>query len=262
MPLPKIIFSLWICFLALGPFGLAYSQNKTKGDSQYHFEIDPRGYGNKIQVVQVLKRIDLHKCLVEFTFINRGQEIRVHDECSLFPIPLDDLVFFKAEIVKVGEADTLEYITGIGASGIQSHKKLIFDPVHNRAITIHYAEGGASGLEEARPIGKGKYLLALMEASYILPGYQGYGPSQYSGYIVELLEKGTEVTHLLNPVTKVDSESEKHIKRIYRSEWCKFFYKDQMKEYQDALKTGKISKEGKAEIQQLIVKTNRFCHVK
>jgi hypothetical protein len=262
MPLPKIIFSLWVCFLALGLSGLATSQNKTKGDSQYHFEIDLRGYGNKIQVVQVLKSIDPHKCLTEFIFINRGKEVIVHDKCSLFPIPLDDLVFFKAEIVKVGEADTLEYITGVGVSGIQSRKKLIFDPVHNRAITIHYAEGGASSLEEARPIGKGKYLLALMEASYILPGYQGYGPSQYSGYIVEFLEKGTEVTHILNPIAKVDSESERDIKRIHHSEWCKFFYKVQMKEYQDALKKGKISKEGKAEIQQLIVKTKRFCHVK
>lgn len=261
MPLQKIIFSLWIYFLALGLSGLAYSQNKTKGDFQYHFEIDPRGDGKKIQVEQVLKRIDSYQCVIEFTFLGRG-EIKYHDQGSLFPIPLDDMSFFKAESVKIGEADTLEYTNGVGATGIRSLKRMIFDPVNNRVIAIHYAEGGASGLEEAKHLEEGKYLLPLLEASYILPGFQGYGPPQYSGYVVELLEKGTEVTHILNPVAKVDSESEKPIERCYRPDWCKFFYKVQMEEYRDALKEQSIEKDSRAKINKWMNKTKKFCNEK
>jgi hypothetical protein len=211
--------------------------------------------------VQVLKRIDPYQCAIEFTFLGRG-EIKYHDQGSLFPIPLDDMSLFKAESVKIGGADTLEYITGVGVSGIQSRKKLIFESVHNRVITIHYAEGGASGLEEAKKLEEGKYLLPLLEASYVLPGYQGYGPSQYSGYVVELSEKGTEVTHILNPVAKVDSESEKHVKRIYSSEWCKFFYREQMGEYRDALKVQSIEKDSRAKINKWMNKTKKFCNEK
>lgn len=95
-----------------------------------------------------------------------------------------------------------------------------------------------------------------------MSGFQGYGPPQYSGYVVEFSEKGTEVTHLLNPVAKVDSESEKTIKRIYSSEWCNFFYREQMREYRDALKVQKIEKESKAEINKWMNKTKEFCNVK
>jgi hypothetical protein len=251
-----------ICFLILTfPFTLQ-AQNKIEGNLQYQFFVDPKGDGKKIQVEQILKKVGQSDCLIEFIFMNGRQEIKHQDKCSLSPLPLNDITLCKAEIVGMGQVETIEYITGVGVSGIQSRKKLIFDSVNNKVIVIHYAEGGASGLEEAKKLEEGKYLLPLLEASYILPGFQGYGPSQYSGYVVEFSEKGIEVTHILNPIAKVDSGSEKDIKSIRNSEWCKFFYKDQMKEYQEALKTGKISKEGKTEIQQLIVKTNRFCNVK
>ena len=255
-------YYLIICFLILTfPFTLQ-AQNKIESSLQYHFEMDPREDGNKIQIHQTLKKVGQSDCLIEFIFLNKGMEIKHQDKCSLFPLPLNDLTLCKAEVVDMGQVGTIEYTTGVGVSGIQSRKKLIFDPVNNKVIVIHYAEGGASGLEEGRKLGEGKYLLPLLEALYVLPGYQGYGPSQYSGYVVEFSEKGTEVTHVLNPVAKVNSESEKNIKRIQNSEWCKLFYKYQLEEYQDALKTENISKEGKAEVQQLIVQTKRFCNVK
>lgn len=262
MPLPKKIFSLLICFFALGLSGLAYSQNKTKGDFQYHFEIDPRGDGKKIQVEQFLKKVGQSDCLIEFIFMNRGQEIKREDRCSLFPLPLNDIALCKAEVVDMGQVETIEYITGVGVSGIQSRKKLIFDPVNNRVITIHYAEGGTSGLEEGKKLEEGKYLLPLLEASYILPGFQGYGPSQYSGYMVEFLDKGVNVTHILNPVTKVDSESEKPIERCYRPDWCKLFYKVQLGEYRDALREHCIEKDSRAKINKWMNKTKKFCNEK
>jgi hypothetical protein len=252
----------YICLLILSLPLTLQAQNKIEGNLQYQFFVDPRGDGKKIEVEQILKKVGQSDCLIEFIFLNKGMEIKHQDKCSLFPLPLNDLTLCKAEVVDMGQVETIEYITGVGVSGIQSRKKLIFDPINNRVIALHYAEGGASGLEEAKKLEKGKYLLTLMEASYILPGYQGYGPPQYSGYMVEFSEKGIDVTHILNPVAKVNSESEKNIKRIHHSEWCKFFHKDQMKEYQDALKTGNISKEDKLEIQQLIVQTKRFCNVK
>jgi hypothetical protein len=252
----------YICLLILClPFNLQ-AQNKIEGNLPYQFLIDPKGDGNKIQVQQVLKKVGQSDCLIKFIFMNKGEEIKHQDKCSLFPLPLNDVTLCKAEIVDIGQAETIEYITGIGVSGIQSRKKLIFDPVNDKVIAIHYAEGGASGLEEGKKLEEGKYLLTLMEASYILPGYQGYGPSQYSGYVVEFSDKGIEVVHILNPVAKLNSGSENPIKRLYSTEWCKFFYKRQMKEYWDGLKIGSISKEGKAEIHQLIVKTKRFCNVK
>lgn len=253
---------LTICFLIFSlPFTLQ-AQNKSEDNLQYQFLFDSKGDGNKIQVQQVLKKVGQSDCLIKFIFMDTGEEIRHQDKCSLFPLPLNDITLFKAEVVKIGEADTLEYITGVGVSGIQSRKKLIFDPVNNRVIALHYAEGGASGLEEAKKLGEGEYLLPLMEASYILPGYQGYGPSQYSGYIVEFLDKGVNVTHILNPVAKVDSESEKDIKRIHHSEWCRFFYKDQMKEYEDTLNVQSIEKESRVKINKWMNKTKKFCIVK
>jgi hypothetical protein len=44
---------------------------------------------------------------------------------------------------------------------------MIFDLVNNSVIAIHYAEG-ETGMEEANPLGKEKYLLTLLEACYIL----------------------------------------------------------------------------------------------
>lgn len=255
-------YYLTICFLILSlPFTLQ-AQNKIEGNLQYQFFVDPRGDGKKIQVEQVLKKVGQSDCLIKFIFMDRGEEIHHQDKSSLFPLPLNDITFFKAEIVKIGEADTLEYITGVGVSGIQSRKKLIFDPVNNKVIVIHYAEGGASGLEETKKLENGKYLLTLKEALYILPGYRGYGPSQYSGYIVEFLDKGVNVTHILNPIAKVDSESENDIKRIHHSEWCRFFYKDQMKKYQDALNVQSIEKDSRVKINKWMNKTKKFCIVK
>lgn len=153
---------LTICFLILTlPFTLQ-GQNKIEDNLQYQFLFAPKGDRNKIQVQQILKKVGQYKCLLEVTFFNKGQEVRIHDQCSLFPVCIDDLDFFKAEIVKIGEADTLEYITGVGVSGIQSRKKMIFDPFNNKVIAIHYAEGGVSGLEEAKKLEEGKYLLPLL----------------------------------------------------------------------------------------------------
>jgi len=105
------------------------------------------------------------------------------------------------------------------------------------------------------PKEEGKYLLPLLDASYVLPGYQGYGPSLYSGYVVELLDKGTEVFHILNPIAKVDSGSGKYIKHLYNSEWCKFFYKEQMEAYRDALKTQGIDRDSRVQINKWVNKT-------
>lgn len=123
MPLPKRLFSLWVCFFTLGLSGLGYSQNKTKGDFQYQFFVDPRRDGKKIQVEQVLKKVGQSDCHIEFIFMNKGQEIEHQDKCSLFPLPLNDLTLCKAEVVDMGQVDTTEYITGVGVSGIQSRKK-------------------------------------------------------------------------------------------------------------------------------------------
>jgi len=253
---------LTICFLIISLPITLQAQNKVEGNLQYQFSIDPRGDGKKIQVEQVLKKVGQSDCLIEFIFMNKVQEIKHQDKCSLFPLPLNDLELCKAEIVDMGQIETIEYITGVGVSGIQSRKKLIFDPANNKVIVIHYAEGGASGLEEAKKLEEGKYLLTLKEASYILPGYQGYGPPQYSGYVVEFSNKGTEVFHILNPIAKVDSESEKDIKRIYHSEWCRFFYKDQMREYQDALNVQSIEKDSRIKMNKWMNKTKKFCIVK
>jgi len=253
---------LTIGFLILSfPFTLQV-QNKSKGHLQYRFLIDPRGNEDKIQVQQVLKKVGQSDCHIEFNFMNKGVELKHQDKCSLFPLPLNDMTLCKAEVVDMGQVETIEYITGVGVSGIQSRKKLIFDPVNGKVIVIHYAEGGASGLKEAKKLEEGKYLLPLLEASYVLPGYQGYGPSQYSGYVIEFSGKGTEVTHLLNPIAKVDSESEKHIKGIHHSEWCQFFYREQMVEYRDALKVQSIDKDSRAKINKWMNKTRKFCNMK
>ena len=251
-----------ICFLILCLPCTLQAQNKIEDILRYQFLVDPRGDGNKIQVSQVLKKVGESDCLIEFIFMNKGEELKHQDKCSLFPLPLNDMTLCKAEVVDMGQVETIEYITGVGISGIQSRKKLIFDPVNNKVIPIHYAEGGASGLKEAKKMVEGKYLLPLLEASYVLPSYQGYGPSQYSGYVIEFSGKGTEVTHLLNPIAKVDSESEKHIKGIHHSEWCQFFYREQMVEYRDALKVQSIDKDSRAKINKWMNKTRKFCNIK
>lgn len=257
-----ITFLLIVCFLATGLTGLAQAQNKTESVLHYTFPIDPKGDGRKIKVSQGIKKISTYECLIEFTFIHRGKEIRHQDRYSSYPLPLDEMTFCKAEVVRIGKVGTLEYTTGVGVSGIKSRKKLIFDPVNNRVIDIQYAKGGASDMRRATQLGKKKYLLPLLEASYILPGVQDYGPPLYSGYVVKLLDKGINVIHILNPVVEPDPKSGNYIERIHSPQWCEFFYKKQIKEYKDALKIGDISKDGKAEINQLINKTKKFCDVK
>lgn len=256
----RIFFISFFLLLAYSVF--VYAQDEGRKELRYGFAIDATGEGFRIQVYQILKKTGQSDCLIEFIYVHRGQEIKYHDKCSISPLTLDDMTLFKAEVVGTGQVETIDYMIGVGVSGIQSRKKLIFDPVNNKIFDIHYAEGGASGLEKAKKLEDGKYLLPLLEASYILPGFQGYGPSLYSGYLAEYSAKGVSITHILNPVSKPDSEAKKHIERLHNPEWCKFLYKEQMIEYQDALKMVRDLKETKGKIQRLVDKTERFCGLK
>ena len=253
-----LILCVWIHVYSVA----GHAENQGREELWYAFEIDPAGEGVEIQVRQILKKIGPSDCLVEFASIHEGQEIKYQDKCSLFPLPLDDMTFCKAVVVRMGQADTIDYRIGVGASGIQSRKKLIFDLVNNRILDIHYAEGGDSGLEKAENLGAGRYLLPLLEASYVLPGFQGYGPSLYSGYMVDFSEGGIRMTHILNPVSKLDSEAEKHVEHLHSPEWCNFFYKKQMKKYQDALKLVRGLKGPKGKIRKLVDRTKEFCKIK
>jgi len=259
MMFAKIILSFLCVCMVLGFPDDRQAQSDKTADVVHTFWIDPGGDGQRLRVDQLLTKSDSSDCLIRLVFHIKDQTVTFQDKFSLFPLPLQDLDLCKAEIKRMGAVETLEYIVGVGVSGIQSRKRIIFDRVRSKVVVLHYAEGGVSGMGDARPLSQGEYLLPLLEASYVLYGYEGYGPPLYSSYIVRFTDQGVDVRCLLNPAGEGESLADKTIKQVRNFKWCRFFYKKQMREYQETLQKANLSGEQKAEIQKLMEETKKFC---